>query len=201
VPNGVTNPGNVASFSASVAGSYGVTVTNGSGCSGKNSGTLTVNPNPTVTVNSPTVCASALPATITASPSPAGSYTYVWTVPNGVTNPGNVASFSATVAGNYGVTITNGNSCSGSGSGTLTVNANPTASILSVACTLSGSIVLHANGSGGSGTGYTFKWSTGETTQEITVSTPGVTYSVTVTDSNNCASGSTSVRTGLCAGP
>ncbi|WP_284651199.1 hypothetical protein, partial [Flavobacterium terrisoli] len=91
-------------------------------------GTLTVNPVPTVTVNSPVKCSNDPAVTITATPNPAGTYTYVWQVPVGAVNPGNVASFSATVGGTYTVTITTtgGTNCSGSGSGTLTVNPSPT---------------------------------------------------------------------------
>jgi len=78
--------------------------------------TLTINANPTVTVNSPVICASVGSATITATPSPAGTYNYAWIVPIGVTNPGNVASFSASVAGTYSVVVTDANTCTGSGS-------------------------------------------------------------------------------------
>ncbi|MEO7307598.1 MAG: PKD-like domain-containing protein, partial [Ferruginibacter sp.] len=80
---------------------------------------------PTVTVNSPARCSNGPAATITATPSPAGTYTYVWTVPPTATNPGDVASFSATVAGTYSVTITNAATCTGSNSGVLTVNPAP----------------------------------------------------------------------------
>ena len=55
------------------------------------------------------------------------------------------------------------------------------------------SVALTASPSGGSGTGYTYLWSTGETTQTINVSPSGipnsnstVTYTVTVTDSKGC---------------
>ena len=40
-----------------------------------------------------------------ATPAIPGAYTYTWSVPAGVTNPGNVASFTTTVAGTYTVTI------------------------------------------------------------------------------------------------
>ena len=46
-------------------------------------------------------------------------------MPLGASNPGNVSSFSASVAGTYSVVVTDSNGCqSSSGSGTLTVNNN-----------------------------------------------------------------------------
>ncbi|MFD2607404.1 PA14 domain-containing protein [Euzebyella marina] len=55
------------------------------------------------------------------------------------------------------------------------------------------STTLTASASGGSGSGYSYLWSTGETSQAITVAPTGsansnttVPYSVTVTDSNGC---------------
>ena len=83
-----------------------------------------------VAVNSQTICQGDS-ATITATPTPAGNYTYVWTVPTGFTNPGNISSFSSNVAGNYTVTITNTttNCSSLNASGTLTVNQRPTVSV------------------------------------------------------------------------
>lgn len=132
VPGGATAPGNVQSFSTSVAGTYSVVITNKTTtCTSlSGSGTLTVNPNPTVSVNSPTKCANDPAVTITATPGSgsASDYNYSWTVPLGAAAPGNVQSFSATVGGTYSVIITNKttNCASASGSGTLTVNANPT---------------------------------------------------------------------------
>jgi len=122
VPSGV-NPGNVASFNATVSGAYTVTVTNAAGCTSlAANSTVTINPNPTVTVSSPVVC-NGQSATVTATPGIAGNYSYAWTVPSGVTNPGNVASFNlaAAVAGTYSVVITNTTtSCfSTSSSGTI----------------------------------------------------------------------------------
>jgi len=49
------------------------------------------------------------------------------------------------------------------------------------------SATLSANVSGGSGKGYTYKWSNNATTQSITVSpTTGTQYTCTVTDANGC---------------
>ena len=66
--------------------------------------TIIVNPPLVVSVNSPTFCPGAS-TTMVATPAIAGTYTYTWTVPSGVTNPGNVASFTTTVAGTYSVVI------------------------------------------------------------------------------------------------
>ena len=58
---------------------------------------------------------------------------------------------------------------------------NPTATITGILNVCSGSTVLKAS------SGATYLWSTGETTQNITVTATGI-YSVTVTDSFGCAS-------------
>ena len=102
-----TDPGDVATFSAAVSGTYTVVATDSTRLHvPARSGTLTVNPSPTVTVNSPTECINALPATMTANPSGGtGPYHYVWTVPSGATNPGDVDRFSATVEGSYSVVV------------------------------------------------------------------------------------------------
>lgn len=84
---------------------------------------------PTVTVNSPTVC-DGIPATITATPGTPGTYNYSWTVPAGVPAPGNVASFSTTIAGTYTVIISDQTTLcpSNPASGTVSVNPSPVTS-------------------------------------------------------------------------
>lgn len=67
--------------------------------------TITVNPRSEVTVNSPSFCPGST-ATVTATPTIPGAYDYVWTVPAGATDPGNVASFVTSVPGTYTVVIT-----------------------------------------------------------------------------------------------
>ena len=61
---------------------------------------------PVVTVNDATICSGGS-ATITATVTPPGNFDYTWTVPAGAGDPGNVASFSANIAGNYSVAISN----------------------------------------------------------------------------------------------
>jgi gliding motility-associated-like protein len=67
---------------------------------------ILVNPDaPTVTVTNSSICPNQI-ATVTATPDIPGTYNYVWTVPAGVPNPGNVASFTTNIAGDYTVVIT-----------------------------------------------------------------------------------------------
>lgn len=130
--NGTVTPGatpNLISVTWTTAGTatMQVTETNASGCAGVPvSIIVTINPLPTVTVNSSVICAASV-ATITATPGVGVAYNYLWTVPAAVPNPGNVASFTSTIAGTYSVVITNSiTSCaSASASGTVTITANP----------------------------------------------------------------------------
>lgn len=80
----------------------------------------------TVSINSPTICETET-ATITATPAVSGNYNYVWTVPSGATNPGNVATFTTSIGGVYSVLATNtANNEISSGSGTVTVTPKVT---------------------------------------------------------------------------
>lgn len=67
--------------------------------------TIIVNPELFVTVNSPSFCPGSS-TTVTATPSIPGTYTYTWTVPTGVADPGNVPSFVTSTVGDYSVVIT-----------------------------------------------------------------------------------------------
>jgi large repetitive protein len=130
--NGTITPGatpNLITVNWTAAGTATLQVveTNATGCAGDPVTILvTINPVPTVTVNASAICAGAT-ATITATPGVAGTYNYVWTAPAGVTDPGNVASFTSTIAGTYTVIITSpGSNCSSaSANGTVTITAAP----------------------------------------------------------------------------
>ncbi|MFM2229239.1 MAG: hypothetical protein RL607_497, partial [Bacteroidota bacterium] len=111
---GSSGLGNINSFLATnnttVPQTTTITVTGSfNGCSNDvKSYTITVNPPPAVLVNNIVKCSGdTSPGIITATPSFPGTYNYAWTVPTGVSAPGNVASFPTTIAGNYSVTITN----------------------------------------------------------------------------------------------
>src|SRR6266446_755737 len=192
--SGTRQIGYTASGSSQV--NLGITVTASTGCSATSTLGVTPNGKPTVTVNSPSGRAGA---TVTMTATPAGGtgpYSYAWTVPSGVSNPGNVASFSASVAGTYSVIVTDSKSCaSASGAGTLTINPKPTVTVNSpTSCAGSLPATMTATPAGGSGP-YHYAWtvpagaSAPGDVASFGTSTAG-TYSVIVTDANSCASAS-----------
>ena len=109
-----------------------------------------------------------------------GTYTYTWT-------PGalNGATQSNLSPGSYTVDVVDSDGCAGS---VVVEITEPTAIVASATETDAtcgnndGEVSLAVNG----GTpGYTFNWSNGATTQNITGLAPGA-YSVTITDANGC---------------
>ncbi len=194
--------------SGAVAGSfkYYVIVTGKCGSVTSTEVTVVVNALPTVATtitensgNSSTdkaICQGAS-ATITAAPGTDGTYTYSWTCPNGVTNPGSVNSFSATVAGTYTVVITNtATGCVSVASGvTLIVNPLPT-------ITASQSAKAICYSTAGQMTPLTYSTTTNTpTTYSISwANTPANSFS-TVTDANLTSSPiSIAVPAGTAAG-
>src|SRR5439155_3167050 len=77
---------------------------------------------------------------------------------------------SVSAAGTYTVTVTNASGCSASASRTLTVNANPVAAITGNNIICSGASSTFDAGIGLS----CYAWSTGATTQSISVSAAGM---------------------------
>ncbi len=167
---------------------YTVTATTASGCSASN--TVNVNVNPytvnataslsTVNCGSPTVLNAALSAG-----APQG-VTYSWspnynlsspTAQNPTATPGTTTT--------YTVTATTPNGCSASSSVTVNVN-NPNPPVATITTNTgnerlcNGSLTLNA------GSSNSYLWSTGATSQTVTVTQPG-TYTVTIEDQNGCA--------------
>jgi uncharacterized repeat protein (TIGR01451 family) len=154
---------------------YTVTVTGASGCPGSDSHIVTLNTPTPVTITGPsTACDSA---TLNAG---AGFASYLWTT--GAITP----TINVTTSGTYGVTVTDANGCTATDSHAVTITTTPgntiTASGPTTFCT-GGSVILTAS------TANSYSWSTGATTQSITVTTGG-SYSVQTTNGSCTASSS-----------
>ncbi len=140
----------------------------------------------------PSTCGQNGSAAVTTN-NGAGEYSYNWS------NGGNTSSINA-AAGNYHVTVTDGNGCTAASSTTITTaigSINVSATSTSAQCTSStGSVTVTPN----SGTGpYSYLWSLGSsnaTTQSVNNIAAG-TYPVTVTDNFGCTGSATATVSAL----
>jgi hypothetical protein len=167
-------------ISVSASGTYSVTVTNDGGCTASASVVASPFTPPAPQISgTPGFCTGGS-TVLTAD---AGYASYAWST--GATT----ASITVNAAGVYTVTVTDNNGCTGTASVTVAVFATPTPAITGTLSFCAGtSTTLNA------GPGYaSYLWSTGATTQTITVNTVG-TFTVTVTSVNGCT-GSASATT------
>lgn len=177
------------SISVNSAGSYSVKVFNASGCSStSNSISVIVQPTPTVSTNNTGPYCPGNSISLTAL----GGGTYSWSGPGGFTSTSQnpiITNATTSMSGTYSVTVTS-NGCSSTATTMVTVNSNPSTPTVSVSGPLTfcqgGSVTLTSS----SATGYT--WSTGATSQSITVSSSG-TYSVIVLNASGCTAASNSI--------
>ncbi|MCS6929031.1 MAG: choice-of-anchor L domain-containing protein [Saprospiraceae bacterium] len=171
-------------YTVNEPGTYSlVSVATQSGCTGTATGTVTLNEidvTVTLTPTNPT-CNGANNGSIQASASGGnGPFTYAWAHGFNGANPTGLG------PGTYTVTVTNGQGCTETESVELTEPPALTASAQNT-----GNIdCLHPTGSAevtvaGGTPGYTYNWSGGSGGPNPTFSAAG-TYTVTVSDANNC---------------
>jgi PKD repeat protein len=194
----VASAGTSATYTATAAGSYTVTVTNSNGCSFTSLAyVVSVNALPTAPISGNTsFCTGG--STVLASNATAGSGTissYQWKVGGvNVASAGTSATYTATAAGSYTVTVTNSNGCSFTSSAyVVSVNALPTAPISGNTSFCTGAnTVLSSNATAGSGTISSYQWKVGGVnvasagTSATYTATAAGSYTVTVTNSNGC---------------
>jgi len=168
--------GNGQSVSVGTAGTYSVTVTTAAGCVGTSAdATVTVNALPVVNLGPDTVVCTGSTFTINAG-NP--GMTYAWSTQE--------ISQSITVAatGNYSVNVTDQNGCVGTDQVLVSVS-----SLLDPVIVASGPVTFCAGGSVtlDGGAGYAnYQWSTGATSQTITVSSAGL-IELVVVDQFGCS--------------
>ncbi len=191
--NGGPNQGS-GTFSGLAAGSYSVLVTDANGCTATQNFTITEPPAPltlTFTQNN-VLCFGGTSGSIDLTPSGGTTpYTYLWS--NGATTQ----DINGLAAGTYSVIVNDANGTTGGCTATVSVTITQPAA--PVALTFTQSNVSCNGGSNGSidlsvtgGTpAYTYLWSNGATTQDIS-GLPAGTYTVTVNDANGSSGGCTS---------
>ena len=179
------------------AGTYAITVSDGS---------TTVSNSITITQPATAISASAISTNVLCNGGTTGSitvtvaggitpYTYLWS--NGATTK----DLSLIAAGTYSVIISDANGCNTTVLRTITQPASPltaTGVIGNSNCAVgnNGSIILTPTG----GTApYTYSWSNGATTKDISTLTPG-NYSVVITDAAGCSLGQNFLIGNSCIG-
>lgn len=182
-------------YTATTAGTYTVKVTNSSTtCSATSAPTtITVTAPQTATITSSTnsFCTGG---SLLLSANTGSGLTYQWSNTAGVIASATNASYTATAASTYTVTVSNG-TCSGTSIGkVISVNTLPTASITTTTTSFcqGGSLNLSAN----TGTGLTYQWSNAAgiiatATNATYTATAAGTYTVKVTNTNTCSATST----------
>ncbi len=169
------------------AGTYTVTVSFGTTCSATASFTIANQPNtPTITsTTTPTICELAngdINVSVSGGVSP---YTFSWS--NGATTE----DLNGVLAGSYSVTVTGANGCTA----TSTINLSNTNPPINITGVIAANTTCNG-GNGGinitvtpavppGGGSYTYNWSNGETTEDISNVMEG-NYTVTVTGGGAC---------------
>ena len=176
--NGNTN----SSISNMITGIYTVTVTDNNGATAVASTNITQPDNLTATVNNHDLeCFGDSNGELSANVAGGTTdYAYNWS------NGDATASTANLTAGTYTVTVTDANNCITTATAEVTQPANLTATVNNhdLECFGDSNGELSANVAGGT-TDYAYNWSNGDATASTANLTAG-TYTVTVTDANNC---------------
>ncbi|MDP2385272.1 MAG: M43 family zinc metalloprotease [Bacteroidota bacterium] len=200
--NGTQSPTVSATATAGMAGTYTLTISNGT-CSNTATTAVTVNALPTATAaNNGPVCVGN-PLTLTGGNN--GMTTYSWAGPNAYSStsqsPTVSAAATAAMLGTYTLTITAANGCQRTATTAVMVNALPVASATNNSPVCAGSSLSLTGGNNGM---TTYSWSGPNAyssgTQSPTVSASATAamagaYTLTVTNANGCVQTATTAVT------
>ncbi len=184
--------GSGATISNLAGGTYTVTVTDDNGCTVTGVATVANASGFSASLNTtPTTCQGTSTGTATVNVTGGvAPFTYAWSA------SGSGASSTGLPAGTYTVTVTDASGCEAIATGTvgaasgITINATPTGATCNGGN--DGGISLSVSGGAGN---YTYAWSSGVSTQNLTGVAAG-TYSVTVTDGGGCSTSATNLVVG-----
>ncbi len=201
---GITSP----NYTAGDAGTYAVTVKDGTTqCTNTStSTTVTVNALPGATIAAGGATQFCAGGSVALNANTGTGLTYVWSNNGAAIAGATAATYTANGAGSYTVAVTNANGCSSASTATaVTVATLPTATIVAGGVTsfcAGGNVTLNANG----GTGLSYQWRNngtaiaGATTSSYIASTSGA-YTVAVTNSNGCQNISAATNVSANAAP
>ncbi len=173
-----SNGATTQSITVNSADSYRVTVANSNGCTATSNPTVVtvyaLPTTPVITASGPATFCQGGSVMLTSS----AAASYQWST--GATTQ----SITVSAGGNYTVTVANSNGCTATSAPTaVVVNAKPTPTT-----TPTGTVTINSGSSTTIRVNESFTayhWSTGSTTQIITISTAG-SYTCTVTNNNGC---------------
>jgi hypothetical protein len=162
-------------LTATASGTYSVVVTSANGCTASDAVAVTVNALPVVSLGADTTrCGGS----VTLDAGNTGS-SYLWT------NASTTQTVTASASGTYGVLVTDANGCKASDTVVVTINSVPVVNLGADTTRCGGSVTLDAGN-----TGSSYLWSSGATTQTITVTSSAV-VNVLVTNVSGCKSSDT----------
>ncbi len=162
------------------SGTYTVTVTDANGCTANASVAVTDIANPSVNASSTIETCGDANGTVTATPTGVAPFSYAWS------SGQSTATVTGLSVGSYTVTVTDANGCQAIASAGIANIAGPslTAASPADASCAADDATATATGTGGTAP-LTYLWNDGQTTAMATGLASG-TYTVTVTDANNC---------------
>jgi hypothetical protein len=184
-----SNGATTASISNLAPGTYTVSVTDQLSCLSVTTVTINASTSPTAAIanQSDASCGQSNGTVTVGATGGTGAYTYLWS------NGGTTATISGLSGGTYTVTVTDQSGCTSTTNATLQAFTQPVPNAVptDLTCYNQNDGVVTATPTGGNPP-YSYQWSTGVVTNQISGLVPGL-YFVTVTDASGCSATSFAV--------